>query len=211
MLLACVPAFVALIAMETKQEYKDACRLIREYTRQKDQQAVEAAILADDQQPAEPTHPVHALAQRVRKLAAAEPRIPQLVDQVCARFDQLQAELGSLQQAMAAEETLGSGPNPRLERLSQVAQYKSAEQQALTDAIRDLHVELTEREGRNPDAICGQIDELLASLAAEAEVAQLTGQAPVAATGGQQDSDAHHERDKAQRQQQKPVQHHGPK
>ena len=66
-----------------------------------------------------------------------------LVESVMSRRAELLHDLESLESAIAMEAALDDPGGRRHERLSAVADAQKAELQSLTDALRDLHVELT--------------------------------------------------------------------
>jgi len=156
--------FTGIMLTRPWQRIRKATELIREHDRQEARDTLEAAAPAAD-------HPVHALVARVRSLAAGDPRVGELLDALVARLGALGQDLASLDAALEAERALGAADgDPRLERLLAVAERRRAEEAALIDAVRDLHVEFTAREGHDHAPLFTRIDDLLAGLAAATEV-----------------------------------------
>ena len=144
--------------------------LVREYERQQAQ-----VQLADATKGAalEPDNPLSALAERVQALAGTDERLLELVDTLIARLDRASRDVASLEAAVAAERQLTEdADDPRVLRLSGVLQSRRSQTDAMVQALRDLHVELTIREDSDHGALFAEVNDLLASLSTETEVEQ---------------------------------------
>ena len=74
---------------------------------------------------------------------------------------------------MAAERQVAQvEDDPRIVRLSGALESRKSQKDKLTQALRDLHVELTIREDDSHGALFTEVNDLLASLSAENEVEQ---------------------------------------
>lgn len=127
------------------------------------------------------TDPLQQMAGRIISLAEGDPAVKALVDNVMARRADLQHDLRSLEEAIEMEASLDGETGQRHSRLTEVADARRDDLRALTDALRDLHVELTVRSDTDHSATVQRIDHLLASLSAETELVAL-GSASDAAT-----------------------------
>jgi len=121
----------------------------------------------------DPNDPLAGLARRVLSLADDDDAISALVKTVMARRADLQRDLSSLDEALAMESAMDGEDHPRHARLNAVAEARRADLKHLNDALRDLHVELTVRSDADHTEAVQRVDDLLASLSAETELAAL--------------------------------------
>jgi hypothetical protein len=131
-----------------------------------------SSVLDGEVLPAE--HPLYGIAARVRELGGDDQRVSKLVDSLLAKLDAVGHDADTLREAVATERALATPEDdPRIGRLAGVLADKEALITPLTDALRDLHVELTARENEDHEALFEQVGDLVAGLSAEAEVAQV--------------------------------------
>lgn len=123
--------------------------------------------------PEAPADPLQAMADRVVQLAGGDDTVKRLVKTVMGRRTELLHDLESLESAIAMEAALDDPGGRRHARLTAVADARKADLQSLTDALRDLHVELTVQKGTDPTEAVQRMDHLLASLSAETELVAL--------------------------------------
>ena len=146
--------------------------LVSEYERQQAQEMIagvthDAAPAADD--------PISSLVERIRTLASDDERILALVDTLTAQLERISTNVRALEAAVAAEHELTeSADDPRTSRLIEVLQSRKSQQDKLVQALRDLNVELTIREDSDHEEMFAEVNDLLASLAAESEVEQVS-------------------------------------
>ena len=133
--------------------------------------------ISTDAAPAQedPNDPLVALSRRVLRLADDDAAITGLVETVMARRAELQSDLSSLDEALAVELAMDGEDSPRHTRLAAVADARRADLKRLSDALRDLHVELTVRSDADHTEAVQRVDHMLASLSAETELASLDG------------------------------------
>jgi hypothetical protein len=164
--------------LRTKVRIPEAYEVVRIYKQRQlevVQQEFQAATSTETDGEALPAeHPLHGIAARVRELGGDDQRVSKLVDSLLAKLDAVGQDADTLREAVATEQALAtSEDDPRIERLAGVLADKEALIAQLTDALRDLHVELTARENEDHEALFEQVGDLVAGLSAEAEVAQV--------------------------------------
>lgn len=154
------------------RKYSQDLQTIQEHQRHIAQKTL--GITAAPEAPLEdPNDPLAGLARRVLSLAVDDDAISALVKTVMTRRADLQRDLHSLDEALAMESAMDGEDHPRHARLNAVAEARRADLKRLNDALRDLHVELTVRSDADHTEAVQRVDDLLASLSAETELAAL--------------------------------------
>lgn len=158
------------------QEWETARTIIREYDRSSVRtrlgltQGTNTAPVIEDERWA----PVSTLLARVQTLAVSDARLVELVPRLEQRLRDLFVDVGTIADAIEADERLGEEPSARLVAIQE---QKQAQIDALIGDLRELHVELAAREAHADDSLEQSLRDLLLRLEAEAE---LEGHADVA-------------------------------
>lgn len=184
-------AYIGLMAlgayMAPWRKYSQDLQTIQEHHRHVAQRKL--GITSKPKPPKEDSNdPLAALANRVLTLAGDDAAISGLVETVMARRADLRRDLSSLDEALAMEAAMDSEDNPRHARLNVVAEARRDDLKHLSDALRDLHVELTVRSDADHTEAVRRVDDLLASLSAETELAALDGGTDDAAPSRQEEA-----------------------
>jgi len=153
----------------------EVVRIYKQRQLEADQREIQAEMsseLASEELPAE--HPLRGIAARVRELGGDDARVSRMVDTLVAKLDAVRQDVDSLRDAIETEQSLSTSENePRIDRLVQVLADKEAVLAQLKGALQDLHVELTARQNEDHEALFHQVNDLLAGISAEAEVARV--------------------------------------
>jgi hypothetical protein len=160
-------------SMISWSKFSRAGALVTEFERHRAKN--DLAILEDRGTSLAEAHPLHAIAARVCALVGDDERVSAMVDDLLARLKQVGQDVESLREAVATEKGFAtSTEDPRVQRLVGVLEQKQALMAQLSGALRDIHVELTLRQNDDHEPLFCQVNDLLAGLSAEAEVARVT-------------------------------------
>jgi hypothetical protein len=184
--------FLGLIATNfyEKPEIVEAKKVLSMYEQaQKEAQEgeIQRAIQSDLQASTEtdqPTlaldanHPLKAIALRVRDLGDDSSRVSKIIDDLLAHLLQTEEDLRLLNQATEAERELAdSDSETHVKRLADAMVHKENTIDQLSTALRNLHVELTDRQDDDHSMIFDQVSDLIAGIAAETEVNEVVATA----------------------------------
>lgn len=157
------------------RKVKDAQALVTAYEKRQQERELEASLAAPAVAVAPPslpaTHPLQAVVTRLQALAVGDAELLSVVDGLLlqlVRLESDQAALGPTVEALTAED-------PRRERVAAVLQQSGLAHEAVSAALRDLLVELMARPDDAHGDLLSQTTDLLARLAAEAEVTGVSG------------------------------------
>ena len=160
---------------------KDAQALVTAFDKRQQERELEASLAEPSVAAAPPAlpaaHPLQAVVARLQALAADDAELLSVVNGLLAQLVRLEADqaaLGPTVDALTAED-------PRRERVAAVLQQSGLAHEAVTAALRDLLVELTARPDDAHGELLAQTTDLLARLAAEAEVSSVSGASGVPA------------------------------
>lgn len=154
---------------------KDAQALVTAYDKRQQERELEASLAEPPAAVAPPAlpaaHPLQAVVARLQALAADDAELLSVVNGLLAQLVRLEADqaaLGPTVEALTAED-------PRRERVAAVLQQSGLAHEAVSTALRDLLVELTARPDDAHGELLSQTTDLLARIAAEAEVSLVSG------------------------------------
>jgi len=166
----------------------EVIRVYQQRQLEMNQREIEATLSAELGEETLPdSHPLHGIAARVRELGGDDARVSRMVDTLVANLDAVRQDVDALRDAIETEQSQSTSENqPRIDRWTQVLATKEAVLAQINAALQDLHAALTAQQHEDHEALFHQVNDLLARISAETEVAQ-------AVTDGNADTDYKHQ------------------